>query len=284
MTDFSSSKDASIATLIASIISFSTCFPILLSIRFNQNDVKSHYLQLVVRLLFSDIGLSIFDIVYYFAQLNLNDRNLEYFCKFHFPAIMFFFLSSFGWTIMLALRFRNSLYNGSTTDFSRAIPFWFIWSISFILIIPSFLSSLLSKQSVIILVTNLNNTDKVCSFDHNSFIGIFIDIVTFQLPLVFTIIINIYSYSKGLRAIRNTPHSVIARQMKKAGGYLAILLIVWLPNALYNFFVIFNTTNHSFTPLLDLAVCLTSLQVFIVFMYLLFIITPSFVSIYVFKH
>ena len=37
--------------------------------------------------------------------------------------------------------------------------------------------------------------------------------------------LNIYTYMKGLLALHNAPHSVIARQMKRAGGYLMVLLV-----------------------------------------------------------
>lgn len=77
-------------------------------------------------------------------------------------------------------------------------------------------------------VTNLegdNHEDFSCSFDHESTPGIIIDLICFQFPLLVTIFINIYSYTKGIYVLKNSPGSVIARQMKRAGGYLFVLLI-----------------------------------------------------------
>ena len=88
-----------------------------------------------------------------------------------------------------------------------------------------------------------------------------VDIICFQAPLIAIMFLNIYTYMKGLLALHNAPHSVIARQMKRAGGYLMVLLVVWVPNITYNLLVICDDTNEPYDNFLVLTIMLSALQV-----------------------
>ena len=54
--------------------------------------------------------------------------------------------------------------------------------------------------------------------------------ICFQGPLVLTITINLIAYILGLNALKDAPHSVIYREMRRAGAYMSVLLLVWIPN------------------------------------------------------
>jgi hypothetical protein len=138
-----------------------------------------------------------------------------------------------------------------------------IWAIP----IPFALTVLIaafSTGTVTTVETTDADTNQSCTFNHNTITGIVLDLATFQGPLLVTIIVNCYSYTKGLLALSNTPHSVVARQMRKAGGYLGVLLLVWVPNIVYNFMSIFSGGNDDqYSAFLDMVIFLSSLQGFL---------------------
>jgi hypothetical protein len=109
--------------------------------------------------------------------------------------------------------------------------------------------------------TDSSDTSQSCQFDHSSVSGVLTDLICFQAPLIAIIFLNIYTYIRGLLALHNAPQSVIARQMKRAGGYLAVLLLVWVPNIAYNLLVICDDSNEPYDNFLILTVMLTASQV-----------------------
>lgn len=89
-----------------------------------------------------------------------------------------------------------------------------------------------------------------CMFNPNLLRAQLVNNLCFQIPLVLTILINLWAYVKvglpgraavpclvssltcpqGLHALRDAPQSVIAREMRRAGIYMSVLLVVWIPN------------------------------------------------------
>lgn len=251
---------SSTISLSCAIISFFACSAVVLSIYFYQQKKNSYHLQLVGRLLFSDLFLSCCIIFYYVIQYALNTSQLRQFCKLYLPLVLFSFLSSFAWTIMLALRFHTTQNIDSGKAYKPSKNLNHIW------IGPAVLAALILIVSAITgdvttVHTNDTDTNQACTFNHDTTLGVAMDLICFQIPMIFTILINIYYYSKGIFGIRNAPHSVIGRQMRRAGGYLGVLLLVTLPNLIYNMVTIFTGSENSYSSFLDLAVFLSSLQV-----------------------
>ncbi len=206
----------------------------------------------------SDIGLSMCVIVYYIMQIALSSSALDTFCHVYLPTVVYFFLCSYGWTVLLAMRFRTSHQEKKASG--PPVSMYIIWLIPLPFALTVLISAFASGD-VSTVEANDSDTNQSCVFDHASTAGIALDLVTFQMPLLVTIIVNCYFYTRGLLALSNTPHSVIARQMRKAGGYLGVLLLVWVPNIVYNFLTIFDRTNNQYNAFLDIVIFLTSLQV-----------------------
>ena len=251
---------AAIVSLCCAVTSFISCAAIISSIYLYNQKKTSYHLQLVGRLLLSDMGLSACIVFYFIIQYALDTDELRQFCKGYLPLVIFNFLSSFCWTIMLALRFHSTQNVDSGNAFKPLEGLNKIWLLPlFVSVIVLLVSAITGKVTTV--HTNSSDTNQSCTFDHDNTEGIVIDLLTFQAPMILTIIINTYYYGKGIYVLRNSPHSVIGRQMRRAGGYLGVLLIVTVPNLLYNLLSICNYSGKNLGTLLDVAVFLSSLQV-----------------------
>lgn len=69
-------------------------------------------------------------------------------------------------------------------------------------------------------------------FDPDTGLARFVNLFTFQVPLLLTIVLNTNALLRGMRALRHSPQSVIAREMKRVGQYVLVLLAIWVPNLL----------------------------------------------------
>lgn len=240
-----------------SVLSVLSCAVVLYSIHLYQKKKISYHLQLVGRLLSCDIGISSCVILYFIFERILPSDSMDDFCNIFLPITVFFFLGSFGWTIMLALRFRSS--HDRTADGS-SLPFLAVWTPPIVLTLA--LAILIWAIGNVAEVQHGDSKyDKACTFNHDEWNGVILDVVVFQTPIVLTILLNTVIYGYGLAALGNAPHSVLARQMHKAGGYLAVLVIVWVPNVVYNTISIADLSDRDYTSLLDLSILLTSIQV-----------------------
>jgi hypothetical protein len=258
MVQFAEAKVAAL-TLAAATLSLICCSAVALSIRFDPRGKKSYHLILVQSLLRSDIGLALSIVVYFSVQYHVSGNDLERFCQAFLPCLVYFFLVSSAWTVMLAFRFRSS--QNVAAQFNKPpVPMWAVWVLP---IIPSIVMLImsLSLHEVTDARTNSSDTNQSCQFNHSSLGGITTDLICFQAPLIAIMLVNIYTYANGLLALKNAPHSVIARQMKRAGGYLGVLLIVWVPNIAYNLLVICDDTNEPYDNFLVLTVMLSASQV-----------------------
>lgn len=114
-------------------------------------------------------------------------------------------------------------------------------------------------------VTTIGSDDDAashtCSFDHITTVGVAMDVITFQAPLVITVILNVYLYIRGLNSLKDSPFSVLSRRLRRASGYIIVLVVVWVPNLLYNALCIFGKTNTGFTVLESIVVNVASAQV-----------------------
>lgn len=252
-------RNIAILTFSCAVLSLLCCSVVALSIRWDPRGSRSYHLILVQSLLRSDIGLSLCIIGYFSVQYYISGTDLDRLCSGFLPILIYFFLVSSSWTVMLALRFRSS--QNVAAQFNKPpLPMWAVWALP---IIPTsvILIAAYARNDVTDARSNGNETNQSCQFNHSSTAGILLDLLCFQVPLIVIAIVNVYTYARGLLALNNAPQSVIARQMKRAGGYLAVLLIVWVPNILYNLVVICDDTNEQYDNFLVLTVILTASQV-----------------------
>lgn len=258
MVQFSESNIAAL-TLSCAALSLLCCFVISLSITLDPRGSKSYHLILVQSLLRSDIGLSLCIMVYFSVQYYVSGHDLDVFCKVYLPLVIYFFVVSSGWTVMLALRFRSS--QNVAAQFNKPpVPMWAVWAIPLVPAIATLVTTF-AVEDVTDARNDGNETNQSCQFNHSSPAGILVDIICFQAPLIAITFVNVYMYVRGLLALKNAPQSVIARQIKRAGGYLAVLLIVWVPNIGYNLLVICDDTNEQYDNFLVLTIILQASQV-----------------------
>jgi hypothetical protein len=257
----SSEVYSSITALILAILSTILCSVVVLSILMHPKSKESYHLRIVYNLLMADLLMSVAVIFYYIIQYPISTRQLNSFCHFYLPLVVYFFLMSYVWTIMFALRFRTMKKPDNLNKivtWKPPIKFGRLWIYPLIYIFPLFILAY-TLPSVTYVWVNSSDTDQSCTFDHGNTDGIVLDFIYFQGPLLLTICINVYYYTKGLIALKNSPQSVLGRQMRKAGGYLSVLLIVWVPNIIYNFLSIFSGSDD-YTSFLNLCVVLSSSQ------------------------
>ena len=99
-----------------------------------------------------------------------------------------------------------------------------------------------------------------CSFNHVSRVGIAMDLLTFQTPLVVAVGFNLYLYMRGLNSLKDVPFSVLSRRLLRAVGYIFVLLAVWTPNLVYNALCIADRTDTGHSDLQDVVVNLAASQ------------------------
>lgn len=247
------------ALLICSSISLVSCAVVVVSIAFDPTSSTSRHLGLVYNLLLSGMGLSTVLIIYNIVALTSSDEFMNYFCNIFLPFPIYFFLCSFGWTILIAFKFRSAKSWFLPAEKQILVPFWVVWAVSFVLIIPSALFDIIEPRLINSAIHS--SSTNMCVYNHANTSGIVVDVCTFLFPLTLTIGINLYSYTRGLWALRDSPHSVLAKNMRKAGGYLLVLLFVFIPNIVYNYYAMSSSTNSKYEDYLDFAFCLSSLQV-----------------------
>jgi uncharacterized membrane protein len=256
----SSNVYASITTLVLAVISAFFCFIIVVTVQLHPKSKESYHLRIVFNLVMSDLLISISVIFYYIIQYLISSRQLNAFCNFYLPFIVYLFLVSYVWTMMFALRFRTMKKSENVNKivtWKPPIKFGRLWIFPLLYILPLFIFTY-TLPNVTQVWVNSNDTDQSCTFDHTSINGIVLDLVFFQVPCILTIFITIYFYIKGIVALKNSPQSVLGRQMRRAGGYLSVLLLVWLPNLIFNFISIL--TADTYTSFLNLCVVLSSSQ------------------------
>eukprot|EP01036_Dinobryon_divergens_P024780 gene24780-33258_t len=180
-------------------------------------------------------------------------------CYVFLPLEKFLFLA--------AVRFRRSFSSrkdGPENASAPPIPFWWIWAGNVLLEIPTFLMSVGGLAVTTVGADDDGNSSNWrCSFNHISTEGIALDIITYQGPLVLTVIVCVYLYFQGLVALKDTPFSVQSRHMSRASGYFVVLVAVWMPNLVYNILSIQYRVNSGFIDLEDVVDIVTASQGFL---------------------
>ena len=144
-----------ITYLISSGLTIVSCSLVILSILSDQQSSKSYFLQLITRLLFSNMGVAICIMV--FAVVDTTSVSFQkVFCRYLIPVEYFFVMSSYGWSIVLAFKFRREYSNNQHTSSKMRkppVPFYVIWILSGKLCITLFKKSkLISIQSTCLLI------------------------------------------------------------------------------------------------------------------------------------
>ncbi|RYY88004.1 hypothetical protein EON63_03100 [archaeon] len=256
-----SSDVGAIASLVTSVLSIVSCMLVIWFIVDYRKKKKSYHLELVGRLLLCDVGICLTIVLFYIMDIVLERTQMPDFCNLFLPLVSYFFLTSYAWTVMLALRFRMSHDRNASGELKPLLPFHVIWLVPLGLVLVLIIAAYSAGHVTKVVEGDDDDSKQACTFDHDHMAGIVLDLTIVQVPNLLTILLNVYIYACGLAALNNAPHSVLARQMRKAGGYLAILIIVWVPNLVYNMLSIIDTSHKSYDSLLDLAVLLVSLQV-----------------------
>lgn len=124
-----------------------------------------------------------------------------------------------------------------------------ITALAFTLPILVLNSGLLGSEYAISRVIPIDEATEItyCMFDPTTWLSRGVNFICFQLPLLLTIIINISAFVKGMQALQHSPQSVIAREMKRVGQYLFVLLIIWVPNLLSNMMQWLSVRKHDMT-------------------------------------
>jgi hypothetical protein len=199
--------------------------------------------------------------IYFVIQYALTTDQLMSFCKVYLPTVVYFFIASYFWAILLALRFLMSKnIDNNNSLLMNPISFRKVWLLP---VLPALADLLVAFVFGGITKVHSNSSDinQSCTFNHDTQHGVIMDLLTFQLPMVTATLIVIFYYTKAIISLKNAPQSVISRQIRKASGYVGVLLVVTLPNLIYNFLTIFDNTHKSRNSLLALAVFLSSSQV-----------------------
>ena len=183
----------------------------------------------------------------------------EHICRVFHPIMIFLFDASFGWTILIAIRFTNLPFSEAMTSdiesdgntsmnkvalnrvdkfikkYLQNPPFYCVPIGAFILCIPLFILNSLEGTTYSSVVYPPSWVgDRWCIFSNEKPHAVAVNYICFQIPCVATIVINSYFYLRGLHALRHAPMSVIAREASRAQSYIIVLLVVWLPGWISN--------------------------------------------------
>ncbi len=127
--------------------------------------------------------------------------------------------SRYSWTVLLALRFRKSYSRDKTRVASTGvspIPFWMVLWMMFAIVfaVPTFATSLAGLPAITIIGSDDDAASHTCSFNHITVVGVAMDVITFQAPLIITVILRFYLYTRGLYSLHDAPFSVLSRRLR----------------------------------------------------------------------
>jgi len=254
--------------LLCSCISAVSCILVLLAIASDPLGAKSVNTKLIFRLLFCDLAICLIYGVYYGVDNSLSADDtytMNVFCEAYLPFPLYFFLASWGWTALLAYRFsikpKVGRHERKRTK-KLPVPMYWVWVASFLLILPTVVSSIFVNGSV----SNIENSarSRECIYNYSSRVGQVLNVLTLLVPMCITLLYNIYCYRLGLVALQTAPQSVIGRQMRRAGGYVLVLIGVWGPNFAFSLLRVLGGANDNgdFHSLLNAGLALSTLQGF----------------------
>eukprot|EP00602_Paraphysomonas_sp_CaronLab_P006598 CAMPEP_0185035164 /NCGR_PEP_ID=MMETSP1103-20130426/26037_1 /TAXON_ID=36769 /ORGANISM="Paraphysomonas bandaiensis, Strain Caron Lab Isolate" /LENGTH=418 /DNA_ID=CAMNT_0027572123 /DNA_START=135 /DNA_END=1391 /DNA_ORIENTATION=+ len=243
---------------------------------------------MIVSLIFTDFMVAFLVILWHLLHLFMEGSDsIDYMCQIFLPFPIYFFIAGYGWTVAVAWRFLSVSQYGSggtpSTDANNTcvskffsffqstrksgelpLPLWSVWVVSFICVLPMIILNTIGGQYDVteVVSTPVSSGGKYCFFNSETWVGRLTNNICFQLPLLLTIATNVSAFTVGLKALKHSPHSVIAREMNRVGKYLFVLLVVWVPNLLVNFYQEITPRDKSnrYDVVIEIMVLLTSLQ------------------------
>ena len=186
---------------LSSFLSFIAC---LLNYFYSYNKSSQYHLLVTLLILCDGIGSLCF--VIWTTIDELIDHHHSDICQYFLPFPAFFFLLSFCWTSLIAHRFKEICIVKNTKK-EIDLPLWTVPCFCFILILPTVI---LNSQGVMISETispvSGGGLD-FCFFSSNN-TAFVVNVLTFQIPSLFTVIYNIRCYYVGINALRLSPEYV----------------------------------------------------------------------------
>ena len=250
--------------LLCSVISFISCSIVLTAIHSDPLGSKSINTKLIFRLLLCDLMICFFYAAYYIMDsifINGNEQ-MEIICKAYLPFRMYCFVASWGFTALLAYRFSVKPTFKIEAIKRKKLPFKTtrVWIGTFIIVLPMIISNIVTEDGISMI--EVSGDSRQCIFNFDSTLGKVLNVVTLVIPLFATLIYNTYCYINGVYALQTAPQSVIGRQMQRAGGYVLVLIGVWLPNCVFSMLrVVGHAQGGRYHGLLNASTLLTALQV-----------------------
>jgi len=247
-----------LVTLVVGLFStITSATVVILYLHYSTKKNTSRLLQIIISLIFADGSVGCCLLVWDAMSRLLSKDALHRACCVMLPIPIMFFLVGYGCTVLVCLRFlqvsRVSSSSGQQKSEDSSLmhpsplytpPLWTVWAVSFAITLPITLMNNIGHDYGVARVVTTATDITYCMFDPTTWLARGTNFICFQVPLFLTIIINVGAFVKGMKALQNSPHSVIAREMKRVGQYLFVLLIVWVPNLVINLIQWFSVQNH----------------------------------------
>ena len=207
----------------------STMVSFLICLLYFMYDRKSRLLLMITLLLVSDGLISLNFVVWAFGDL-LFAGDDDFICRILLPFLSFGYLSSFGFTILIAERFWNvNVMHASNKPWST--PLWAVPLTSFLLTLPIIILNASSSDNAVgelIRPSYQSQIDRDSDFCYyssksDSFI---VNIMCLQLPSLLTVLYNAYAYHKGTEVLSTSSPAV-----RSSTEVHAIVIIVQLLHA-----------------------------------------------------
>ena len=195
---------------ISALVSLAACWFYVIGYR---KEVPSRMLTLQILLVGTD-GLSSIGLLLWVILDYTNDdgsaANDEKICDYYFAFPYFTYLLSFGWTSLIAQRFKDTSLMSINSQTYKPLSLWIVPIVSFALSLPLIvLNSIGGELSLTeVKYSPLKDDRDYCYFasSENAFI---VNVVCLQIPSVITVVFNAYCYRAGTRAIKaSSPLSV----------------------------------------------------------------------------
>lgn len=195
----------------AALSSFLSFIASLLNYYYSYNK-KSRYHTLVTLLILCD-GIGSLCFVIWTTIDEISHHHHSDICQYFLPFPTFFFLLSFCWTSLIAHRFKEIC---KVNKFQKDIdlPLWTVPFFCIILILPTVI---LNAQGIVVseTISPVSGGGLDFCFFSSSTTAFIVNIATFQIPSLLTVIYNIRCYYVGIQSLRLSPEHV---------SYLIIIL------------------------------------------------------------
>jgi hypothetical protein len=223
---------------------------------------KSRLLLMITLLLISDGLISVNFAIWGLADAALHSDDVLL-CRVLLPFQSFFFLLSFGFTSLIAQRFRgvHQLQQGGALPNT---PLWLVPLTALVLSLPVVILNIISEKLAVGELIQPNATSDItrdfCYYSSKTSAFI-VNVFCLQLPSLITILYNSYAYFTGIQGLNQSAPAIRNKQVRRARKYLIVLLITWVPNLIFNLYhaLAISQDNDPY-ELVMLVVNLSSLQ------------------------